>query len=74
MRAIEQETEDDQRQALEPVIRNEIVRDLVTHMFSYNSNPQKELCTQTAQMLVRKYKFMSDTGCKVSGYVSGCKM
>ncbi len=70
MGAIEQESEDNQRQALEPVIRNEIVCDLVIHMFSYYSNPQKEFCTQAAQLLVRKYKFMSDKGRKVSGYVS----
>ncbi len=33
MGTIEQESEDNQRQALEPVIRNEIVCDLVIHVF-----------------------------------------
>ncbi len=70
MSCIGQETEDDRRQSLEPVIRNEIVRDLVTHIFSHNPNPQKEFCTQAAQMLVQQYKFMRDRGHKVSGYVS----
>lgn len=70
MTCIGQETEDAKCQSLKPVIRNEIVRDLVTHMFSHNPNPQKEFCTQVAQMLVQQYKFMRDRGHKVSGYVS----
>ncbi len=63
-------TEDGQRQALVPLVRNEIVRDIVAHMYSYNPNPSKDLCTQVAEMLVKKYKFMRDVGQKVSGYVS----
>lgn len=70
MNCIEMETEEEQRQGLVPTIRNEIVRDLVAQIFSYNSKPQKEFCTQVAQMLVKKYHFMSDVGHKVSGYVS----
>ena len=70
MDCIQKDKEDEQRQALTPAIRNEIVRDLVAHMFSYNPKPQKDFCTHVAQMLIRKYKFMCDTGHKVSGFVS----
>ena len=56
--------------ALVPKIRNEIVRDLVSQMFSFDSKPQKEFCTQVAKLLVKKYTFMQDVGQKVSGYVS----
>lgn len=70
MDCIQKDTEQEQRQTLIPTIRNEIVRDLVAQMFSYNSNPQKEFCANVAQMLVRKYEFMADKGHKVSGYVS----
>ena len=38
-------------------------------MFAYKE-PDKAFCTQTAKMLVHKYKFMADLGDKVSGYVS----
>ena len=69
MDCIQKDTEEEQRQALTPSIRNEIVRDKVAQMFSYNPKPQR-FCTHVAQMLIRKYKFMCDTGHKVSGYVS----
>lgn len=70
MHCIAQETEEAQRQALVSKIRNEIVRDLVSQMFSFNPRPQKEFCEQVAQLLVKKYKFMRDVGQKVSGHVS----
>ena len=73
MDCIEASTEEEQQQALIPTVRNEIVRDLVTHMFSFNPKPQKDFCTKVAQMLVKKYCFMADKGQKVSGYVSNYK-
>ena len=71
MDCIQKTTEEEQRQALVPKIRNEIIRDLVSQMFSFNSRPQKEFCSEVAKLLVRKHKFMRDVGHKVSGYV-GC--
>ena len=53
-----------------PKVRNEIVRGIVSQMFSFETKPQKDFCTQVAKMLVKKYKFMRDVGQKVSGYVS----
>ena len=70
MDCIHKVTIEDQRRALTPSLRNEIVRDLVTSMFSYKNNPDKAFCTQAAKMLVSKYKFLEDLGDKVSGYVS----
>lgn len=70
MNCIQKETEEQQQQALIPTIRNEIVRDLVAQIFFHNPKPQKEFCTNVAQLLVRKYPFMRDIGHKVSGYVS----
>lgn len=67
MNCITRETEE--RQALLPKIRNEIVRDLVSQMF-FTSKPQKEFCAQVAKLLVKKYPFMRDVGQKVTGYVS----
>ena len=70
MECIQKENEEKQRQALLPAIRNEIVRDLVAQMFSYNPVPQKEFCTKAGSDAYKKYPFMCDTGHKVSGYVS----
>lgn len=70
MNCITKDTEEQQRQALVPKIRNEIVRDLVSQMFSFDPKPQKEFCAHVAKMLVKKYPFMRDVGLKVSGYVS----
>lgn len=49
-------------------IRNEIVRDLVTHMYGYVEKPTSSLCKFVAQRLILKYTFMRDT--KGTGYVS----
>ncbi len=49
--------------------RNEIVRDLVTHMYVVNSKPDKS-CTIVAKSLVKKYSFMRDAGKIVSGYAT----
>ena len=70
MNCITQDSEGAQREALVPKIRNEIVRDLVSQMFSFDPRPQKEFCTQVAKLLVKKHKFMQDVGHKISGYVS----
>jgi len=70
MTCLRKDTEEEQRQALVPGIRNEIVRDLVSQMFSFDPKPQKDFCTQVAKLLVKKYPFMRDVGQKVSGYVS----
>ena len=56
-----------------PPVRNEIVRDLVTQMFSFRVKPDTAFCTQAARKLVLKYKFMRDVGSGVSGYVSHVK-
>ena len=70
MACIRQSTEEEQRRALGPLVRNEIVRVLATQMFCYDPKPQKEFCTAVAKKLVKRYCFMKDTGEKVSGYVS----
>ena len=72
MNCIANDTEEECRQALTPKVRNEIVRDLVSQMFSFDSKPQKEFCAHVAKLLVKKYPFMRDVGLKVSGYVSYC--
>ena len=53
-----------QKRALNPSIRNEIIRALGTHMFSHNPRPTKTFCTEVARMLVKKYPFMQDVGKK----------
>ena len=70
MACLQQTTEEEQRRALTPPIRNEIVRVVATQMFCYDPKPQKDFCTLVAKKLVAKYPFMQDTGEKVSGYVS----
>ena len=49
-------------------IRNEIIRDLVTHMYGYVEKPTSSLCKFVAQQLILKYTFMRDT--KGTDYVS----
>jgi len=51
-----------------PRIRNEIVRDLVSQMFSFDPKPQKNFCTQVAKLL-KNYPFTRDVGQKVSRYM-----
>jgi len=53
---------------LTPDVRNEIVRDLVTHMYGYVEKPTTSFCKFVAQRLILKYPFMRDT--KGTGYVS----
>jgi len=53
---------------LTPDVRNEIVRDPVTHMYGYVEKPTTSFCKFVAQRLILKYPFMRDT--KGTGYVS----
>ena len=53
---------------LTPDIKNEVVRDLVTHMYGYMEKPTSSFCTFVAQRLILQYTFMRDS--KGTGYVS----
>ena len=53
---------------LTPEIRNEIVRDLVTHMYGFMEKPTSSFCKYVAQRLTLQYTFMRDS--KGTGYVS----
>lgn len=53
---------------LSPDIRNEIIRDLVTHMYGFMDKPTSGFCKFVAQRLTLKYTFMKDS--KGTGYVS----
>jgi hypothetical protein len=53
---------------LSPDIRNEIVRDLVTHMYGFMAKPSPSFCQFVAQRLILKYDFMRDS--KGTGSVS----
>ena len=46
---------------LNPDIRNEIVRDVVTHMYAYVDKPSTGFINNVAKMLVEKYPFVSDS-------------
>ena len=70
MQAIEAPNDSERRKRLTPDIRNAIVRDLVSTMYAFKSQPNKDFCTQAAKQLVQKYTFMKDVGTNVSGYVS----
>ena len=54
--------------------RNEIVRDLCTHMYSHmksdSEKPTTKFCREVARKLVSKYPFMSDCGGGLNSYVS----
>ena len=67
---IDHETDEARKSKLVPTVRSEICRVLANAMFCYNPNPNKELCTRVAKLLVKKYKFMADVGRGVTGYVS----
>ena len=41
-------------------IRNEISRDLVTLLYTFESNPSSTHCKRVAALLVAKYPFMAD--------------
>ena len=53
---------------LTPDVRNEIVRDLVTHMYGFMEKPSPSFCKFVAQRLILRYKFMRDS--IGTGYVS----
>ena len=67
---IDQDTDEARKRELIPTIRSEICRVLSNAMFCYDANPNKDLCTRVAKLLVKKYKFMADVGKGVTGYVS----
>ena len=64
---IDQDTNEARKHELIPTVRSEIC---CVAMFCYDPNPNKDLCTQVAKLLVKKYKFMADVGKGVTGYVS----
>lgn len=43
-------------------VRNEISRDLITLLYTYEQNPCASHCKKVAAMLVSKYPFMADSG------------
>ena len=55
---------------LTPDIRNEITRDLVTHIFGFVKKPTSQFCKFVAQRLILKYPFMRDE--KGTVYVNIC--
>ena len=62
---IDQDTDEAKKNKLIPIVRtvrSEICRVLANAMFCYDPNPNKELCTRVAKLLVKKYKFMADVG------------
>lgn len=46
---------------LYPEIRNEIVRDLVTHMYGHVDKPDTSLAMKVGNLLVEQYPFMADS-------------
>ena len=70
MYCIQQPNDEERMKCLEPHIRNEMVRDLVSQMFAFEPKPKKQFVTEVAQQLVKKYVFLKDTGPGVSAYVS----
>lgn len=72
MVAINAPSESEKRRQLTPNVRNAIVRDLMTTMYTFMPKPNKSFCTEVAKKLIEKYSFMRDAGANVSGYVSKC--
>lgn len=70
MQIIQKKDDNEKRRILTPEIRNAIVRDLVSSMHAYRSQPNKEFCTVVAKRLVGQYPFMKDAGSAISGFVS----
>ena len=70
MTCIRADGTDEQKKMLTASIRNELVRDLVTQMYTVRLKPDRSFCTLVAKSLVKKYPFMKDAGDNVSGYVS----
>lgn len=61
------------KKRLNPIVRNEIVRDLVTHIYGSVENPSPTFITKVGEMLVEKYPFMADSKSSESEpYVSMC--
>ena len=50
-----------EEQKLYTEVRNEIVRDLVTHIYGHNEKPTPTFVTKVAKLLVEKYPFMRDS-------------
>ncbi|XP_064403971.1 uncharacterized protein LOC135349363 isoform X1 [Halichondria panicea] len=48
--------------SLNPEVRNEIVRDLVTHVYAYLEQPTMVFIGEVAKQLVEKHPFMADSG------------
>ena len=69
---IDQDTDEARKRELIPTIRSEICRVLSNAMFCYDANPNKDLCTRVAKLLVKKYKFMADVGKGVTGICESC--
>ena len=51
---------------LQPETRNEIVRDLVTHMYAHTDKPDAKFTQMVARLLVKEYPFMADSGSSAS--------
>ena len=49
------------KKRLTPDVRNEIVRDLVTHVYGCVGRPSASFVTKIADMLVDRYPFMADS-------------
>lgn len=71
MTVMEEDDEILRWQQLTTDVKSEIVRDLVTQMFSFSRRPSKDFCTGVAKMFTQKYPFTQDMGINVSGYVRG---
>ena len=70
MLCIQERSEPEARRILSPSVRNEIVRDLVTQMYTVWDSPKTTESTLVAKMLVNKYPFMKDQGEGITGFVS----
>ena len=69
MHCISRETEEGRQLELDTSISNEIVRDLVTQMFTMDPKPSSSFATDVVRKLVRKYPFINDVDPKVSEFV-----
>ena len=69
MSAISAPTEAEKRKLLKANVRNALTRDLMTTIYTFMPNPDKNFCTDVAEKLVQKYSFMRDVGANVSGHV-----
>ena len=57
------------RKKLNPEVRNELVRDIVTHIYGTVDKPNPALIAKVARSLVQRYPFMADSvlspGCTI---------